>query len=62
MDNLTVVFNNLGDEGNEAFQPDARPEVARILRELAGRIEDGAESGKLFDINGNVCGHFDINE
>jgi len=45
---------------NAAFRPDPTFEIARILRELADRIEWGEEDGKLTDVNGNVVGHFQI--
>lgn len=47
---------------NEAFADGAwRVEAARILRDLAGRIERGTEeggSGVLFDVNGNRIGEY----
>ena len=33
-------------------------EIARILRDLALRLEDGDISGRLRDINGNTVGSF----
>ena len=44
---------------NAAFDPDPGPELARILRELAARLDDGvdlAEPIRLRDINGNTVG------
>ena len=41
---------------NAAFDGSTEYETARILRELAGRIEDGGEPEKLKDINGNTVG------
>ena len=46
---------------NAAFEPESGPEVARILRELARRIEAGELSGRgesraLRDVNGNTVG------
>lgn len=43
---------------NDAFQPDPRTEIARILRDLADRIEGGLEDGtaRLRDFNGNTVG------
>lgn len=42
---------------NAAFD-DPRPEIARILREVAGTIEDSTvrETGYCRDINGNTVG------
>lgn len=44
--------------GNDAFADDAASEVARILRVLADRIEQGLpdEPIRLRDINGNTVG------
>lgn len=41
---------------NAAFEEGAETEVARILKELAHRIENGARPEKLRDFNGNVIG------
>lgn len=49
---------------NDAFAEDPNPEVARILRELADRVERGevdnhigrTQYRSLFDINGNNVG------
>ncbi len=47
---------------NAAFDGDCAGEVARILRELAERIESqglmGGEEHGLRDINGNTVGRF----
>ena len=48
---LTIEINNTG----EAFdQP--RQEIARILRELADRFDNGNPPEVLRDYNGNRCG------
>jgi len=45
---------------NAAFEGDnGRPEVARLLRQAADRIEAGDDIGRSHDINGNGCGRFD---
>jgi hypothetical protein len=52
-------FKVLIEMGNDAFdQDDGRPELARILRELADRVENGKECRETFlrDINGNIVG------
>lgn len=42
---------------NAAFEGDnLRPELARILRVLAERIENGADVYMLQDVNGNTVG------
>ena len=50
------------DSDNEAFSDgNAAGEVARILRELAARIEDSHDgSGNLRDFNGNRVGHWSL--
>lgn len=43
---------------NAAFmeEDDPRPETARILRELADRLDNGADTYILHDANGNTVG------
>lgn len=48
---------------NDAFGTSAHStarEVARILRRLATRLDDGATDGRIMDVNGNSVGHFDL--
>lgn len=42
--------------GNSAFTEDCDYELARILRELADRFEEGGSPMRLRDINGNTVG------
>jgi len=49
------------DIENAAFEPDAAPELARLLREIADRIESGSIAGKIRDYNGNHVGSFKTN-
>lgn len=55
-----TTFNLSLEMDNAAFDDDAALELARILRELADRIEqDGLDSGepiRLRDVNGNTVG------
>ena len=47
------------DLGNDAFDPDPRPEIARLLRQAALRVEHSSATygeGKLMDANGNSVG------
>lgn len=47
---------------NDAFQPDPRLEIARILRDLACRVEYGIdEDFRLRDLNGNTVGQATLN-
>jgi hypothetical protein len=50
------------DLGNEAFDsPDKRrTETARIVREIAGKVADGATGGVAFDFNGNKVGKWHL--
>lgn len=41
--------------GGAAFEEDYTFETARILRELADKIEAGREPASINDINGNKC-------
>jgi hypothetical protein len=46
---------------NAAFQPDPTPEIARVLRAVADRIESGDTYDtfrNILDENGNVAGTF----
>lgn len=48
---ITINIENSGEAFNEP-----RPEIARILRELADSIELGTDRTTVRDINGNKCG------
>jgi hypothetical protein len=52
---FTLTIDNLG---NAVFSDDPQAEVARILRELAEKLEDGVEFGNIKDLNGNTVGSF----
>ena len=41
---------------NDAFGDDPRQELARLLRFAAKKVEDGADTFMLRDINGNTVG------
>ena len=41
---------------------DENHEVARILREIADKIDDGKREGKAIDYNGNSVGEFTFYE
>jgi hypothetical protein len=46
---------------NDAFVPDPRPELVRILRDVAGRVEAGEEIHwfrTIHDANGNDVGRW----
>ena len=47
--------------GNAAFKDDPRPEIARILRDMADKIERrGFYEGSARDADGNIIGEFVI--
>lgn len=47
------------ETSNAAFQDDAaHHEIARILRDLAERFDNGVDSGTVKDTNGNTVGSF----
>ncbi|USN14348.1 hypothetical protein KABACHOK_05350 [Brevundimonas phage vB_BpoS-Kabachok] len=49
------------ETGNAAFDDgDKAYEIARILRALADRVENGDEAGSVRDVNGNKVGSFDV--
>ena len=51
------------DTGNAAFDEDnggAAAETARILREIADRLENGRTEGPAFDLNGNTVGRYTL--
>jgi hypothetical protein len=41
--------------GGAAFEDDYTFETARVLREIADKIEAGREPASINDINGNKC-------
>lgn len=48
------------DCDNAAFEPDAKREIARILRRAASKIDDNDSYQHLRDINGNKVGKWEI--
>ena len=51
------------DTGNAAFEDDnLRPEIARILGEIAEHVEGGYVEGVIRDINGNKVGNWSMDE
>lgn len=55
------MFKLTIDTGNAAFEDEGKGcEIARILRAIADKVENGAESGKAVDLNGNTVGRFEV--
>ena len=54
MKSITIKINT----ENAAFEglDDGLTEVARILKEIAGKLENGSTPDKLRDLNGNTVG------
>ena len=48
------------DCDNAAFDDAPASEIARILRSVARKVEQGAEGGKLIDVNGNTVGSWRV--
>jgi hypothetical protein len=55
---MSTEFKLTVEMENAAFSDDENAELVRILRDAAQRIEDGAVSGYLRDVNGNKVGEF----
>lgn len=53
MEKITVTIEGFG---NAAFEGNESGETARILRELADKIESGRLPETLLDVNGNAVG------
>jgi hypothetical protein len=56
-----MIFRLNVHTDNAAFDPDPAPELARILRAAAERIESGEYIGHyltILDVNGNDVGRF----
>ena len=54
------------DTSNAAFEPSTGDETARILKDIAAKLEDGSqmiyigEIANLYDANGNRVGSFKV--
>lgn len=47
------------DTDNDAFAEDPLKELARVLAELADRMNSGYLPVRAYDINGNACGRIE---
>lgn len=54
------MFQIQFETGNAAFEDSPADETARILREIASKLESGFQSGKVYDVNGNNIGKWDL--
>jgi len=60
-----MIFTVAVDTRNAAFDPDPTPEIARILRAVADRVEKGEDCSHyltIFDVNGNDVGRFALKQ
>ena len=61
---LTIRCNNAAfcdDDAGPGDQDGARnAEIARILRDLAMHVDNGATGGAIYDANGNRVGEYDL--
>lgn len=55
MDKIIITIKT-GNAAFEAFEGLEHYEVARILRRLADKLENGSKPERLLDINGNNVG------
>lgn len=54
------MFELKFDTDNAAFTDDCAAECARILREIADKLEAGKNGGPVMDYNGNGVGMWDL--
>ena len=47
---------------NAAFDRGDGRELARILREIANKVQDGKTDGRAMDVNGNKVGEWEVSE
>jgi hypothetical protein len=61
---VTVVFTVTFRTANAAFTEDGDPsaETARLLHDIAERVETGHRSGPVVDVNGNTVGTWTLTE
>lgn len=55
---LEVAMNNVAFSSDQLGRP--CPELARILRSLADKLEIGANGDKVLDSSGAAVGRFDL--
>ena len=58
---LEIKTDNAAFSEDEVLTIEGRYEVARLLRDVAMKIENFHESGKIMDVNGNCCGEWNLN-
>ncbi|HWC37359.1 MAG TPA: hypothetical protein VG476_02465 [Acidimicrobiales bacterium] len=62
---MASEFSVRFDCDDDAFHPEPGPEIARILRVVADRMEAGEDASRpvvIRDINGNVVGTYKLTD
>jgi hypothetical protein len=54
------MFTMTIDTDNAAFEEDPGFELARLLKLVAHRVEEGERYGSLYDANGNYVGEYRV--
>lgn len=57
---IEIKTDNAAFSEDELLTIEGRYEVARLLRDVAMKIENFHESGKIMDVNGNCCGEWSL--
>jgi hypothetical protein len=60
MDNAAFRDDSAADEDDANHEAAATAEAARILRDVADKLDTGLTCGPVFDCNGNRVGGFNI--
>ena len=59
--NIEIKTGNAAFSEDEVLTIEGRYEIARLLRDVAMKIENFYENGKIMDVNGNCCGEWNLN-
>ena len=59
--NIEIKTGNAAFSEDEVLTIEGRYEIARLLRDVAMKIENFYENGKIMDVNGNRCGGWSLN-
>lgn len=58
---IEIKTDNAAFSEDELLTIEGRYEIARLLRDIAMKIENFHEDGKIMDVNGNRCGEWSLN-
>ena len=59
--NIEIKTGNAAFSEDEVLTIEGRYEIAMLLRDVAMKIENFYENGKIMDVNGNRCGEWSLN-